>query len=295
MDRLESSWRGGLPQKYLQSLLYWDCSFPQFSRLPIELRERIWQHTLPGPRLIEVGKNSRDTTSSEAAGDPCFTLRILGNFSARHSIPTEQVQLRQQWFSPVALFVCHESRQHTLRHYRLIEQPEINLEPFYCDPPIDILWFTYEFTGHAVNMRHVELQSRMDQLCHQHPNLLNLFKTVLVDEIFWNPESGNQDYLSHLLSLETILIMDTSRQDASCENAVPIVYDCEDLQHFIVAGKKECTKFKERRPNWPLKNIEYLARGTVNITHETRISLGDDSYEDTSEVVNAREEMREIL
>ncbi|KAE9367570.1 hypothetical protein N431DRAFT_69684 [Stipitochalara longipes BDJ] len=252
-----------------QSLLYGECSFPQFSKLPIELRERIWQHTLPGPRLIEVGKNGRDTVASEDEGGPSFTLRILGNFSARHFIHAEQVQIPQQWFSPVALFVCHESRQHTLRHYRLIEQPKFSMEPFYCDPSMDILWFTYEFTGHAFNMPHVELQARMDKLCHQYCTLLHFFKTVLVDEIFWSPESGNQEYLATLPGLETILIMDTSRPDTSRESAVPAIYDREDLQHFIVAGRKECAKFKEKHPSWLLKTIEYLARDAYSIAYES--------------------------
>jgi len=253
----------------LQRLLYLEYYFPQFSKLPIELRERIWQDTLPGPRLIEVGKNSDDAATSENEGGPAFTLRILGNFSASHSIHTEQVQIPQQWFSPVALFVCHESRQHTLRHYRLIEQAQLNLEPFYCDPSIDILWFTYEFTGHAVNMPHIELQARMDKLCQEHPSLLHLFKAVLVDEIFWNPESGNQEYLGKLLRLETILIMDTSREDASRKDAIPTVCGREDLQHFMVAARKECAKFKERHPGWPLKTIEYFARDACNIAGDS--------------------------
>jgi hypothetical protein len=228
----------------------------------------IWQHTLPGPRLIEVRIHGRDAVGVEDGDenhdhdDPTFSLRILGNFSTKDSIHTEQEGIPQQWFSPVGLFVCHESRQHTLRHYRLIENAEFNSEPFYCDPSIDILWFDYEFTGHAVNLAHVELHDRMDKLCQQYRTPLNLFKIVLVDEVFWNPESGNQEYLALLLSLETILIMDTSRQDTSREDVIPTIYDREDLKHFIIAEEKECAKFKEQHPNWPLKNIVYLARDT---------------------------------
>ena len=219
--------------------------------------------------MIEIGKNGRDVATPENENGPDFTLRILGNFSARHSIHTEEVQIPQQWFSPVALFVCHESRQHTLRHYRLIEQTQLNIEPFYCDPSIDILWFTYEFTGHAVNMPHVELEARMDRLCQQNLTLLHLFKAVLIDEIFWNPESGNQEYLGKLPALETIFIMDTSRRDTSREDSIPVVYDCQELQHFVAAGRKECAKFKERHSDWPLKNIEYLARGPCDLDEET--------------------------
>jgi hypothetical protein len=225
--------------------------------------------------LIEVGSHGRDAVSVEDSdhnhehehdhGDPTFSLCILGNFSSKHSIHTEQEQIPQQWFSPVALFVCHESRQHTLRYYSLIENQESKSESFYCDPSVDILWFNYEFTGHAVNLAHIELHDRMDKLCQQYHTTLDLFKTVLVDEIFWNPESGNQEYLALLLSLTTILIMDTSRQDTSREDVIPTIYDHEDLEHFIAAEKKECAKFKEQHPRWPLQSIQYLARDTNTI------------------------------
>jgi 2EXR family len=216
--------------------------------------------------LIEVGSHNRNAVSVEddernhGHDEPTFSLRILGNFSTRYSIHTEQEQIPQQWFSPVALFVCHESRQHTLRHYTLTKHQESEFEPFYCDPSVDILWFNYEFTGHAVNLAHVELHDRMDKLCKKYRTPLKYFKTVLVDEIFWNPDSGDQEYLALLLGLETILIMDTSREDASREDAIPTIYDREDWEHLIAAEQKEYAKLKEKHPDWALKSIQYLAR-----------------------------------
>ncbi len=175
------------------------------------------------------------------------------------SIHTNQEDVPQRWFSQVALFVCHESRQHTLRYYRLIEHPEFVYESFYCDPSIDILWFTYQFTGQQVN--HPHSHEYMDNLYQSYGAQLNLFRTVLIDEMFWNPECGNQEYLGRLLGLETILIMDTSRQDTFRGDVQPIIYDKEDFKHFIIAEQKEYSSFKARHPNWPLKSIEYLARG----------------------------------
>lgn len=223
----------------------------------------MWSHTWPGPRLIEVGNHESNAATSEDDADPIFSLRILGNFSVRKSIHTEQEDIPQHWFSPVALFVCPESRQHTLRHYRLIAQPEINHEPFYYDPSIDILWFNYDFTGDAVN--HPHSQEHMDQLYQSYGAQLDHFRTVLIDEIFWNPESGNKEYLAKLLGLQTILIMDTSRHDMSRTEVIPIIYDEEDFEHHRAVGKKEYANFMVKHPNWPLKSIEYLARNTNSV------------------------------
>ncbi|PMD19551.1 hypothetical protein NA56DRAFT_204192 [Hyaloscypha hepaticicola] len=234
-------------------------SFGQYSKLPIELRERIWQHTWPGPRLIEVGSHDCSVTGSEDNLNRCFFLRILGLFSVRTSIHTQQEEIPQQWFSPVALLVCHESRRHTLRHYRLIENPERIYEPFYCSPSVDILWFTHQFTGQQINRPHSH--EYMDKLYQSYGAHLNLFRAVLIDEMFWNPECGNQEYLGRLLELETILVMDTSRQDDLLDDFLPEVCEKEDLEHFVAAGQKEYSSFKARHTDWPLKNIEFLARG----------------------------------
>jgi len=42
---------------------------------------------------------------------------------------------------------------------------------------------------------------------------------------------------------------------------MPTVYGKEDLEHFVAAGQKEFSSFKAQYPDWPLKNIEYLAQG----------------------------------
>jgi 2EXR family len=222
--------------------------------------------------LIEVGSHDCVVTASEDDQQRSFFLRILSQFSVTTSIHTEQEEIPQRWFSPVALFVCHESRQHTLRHYRLIEHPEFIYESFYCDPSIDILWFNYEFTGDDVN--HPHSQEYMDKLYQSYGTRLNLFRTVLVDEMFWDPQSRNQEYLGRLLGLETILIMDTSRNDTFRQDVPPIVYDKEDFEHFAAVGQKEYSNFKARHPYWPLKNIEYLTRDSKGDTSNNGLRTG---------------------
>jgi hypothetical protein len=55
--------------------------------------------------------------------------------------------------------------------------------------------------------------------------------------------------------------MDISRQEDLLDDFLPTVYGKENLGHFLAAGQKEYTSFKARHPDWPLKNIEYLAQG----------------------------------
>jgi hypothetical protein len=209
-----------------------------------------------------VGRHGGDSASVFPADDDDddehpFFMRIAGPFSVIHYIHTKREEISQQWFSPVALFVCQESRRHTLRHYRLIQHAVFEAGSFYSDPSVDVLWFDYEFTGHDVNDL-PQSQERMDMLSQCYGTQLDLFKNVLVEEMFWDPERGNQEYLGFLLGLEIILLMDTSRQDI----CTPVELDPEDLQNCIVVGKKEYSKFNERHPTWPLKSIRYLDRNS---------------------------------
>jgi hypothetical protein len=50
----------------------------------------------------------------------------------------------------------------------------------------------------------------MDDLCRWHGAQLDIFKIILVEQIFWDSERRNQQYLAGLLSPDTILITDTS-------------------------------------------------------------------------------------
>ncbi|KAE9371143.1 hypothetical protein N431DRAFT_294227, partial [Stipitochalara longipes BDJ] len=70
--------------------------FPQFNKLPLEIREQIWEFSLPGPRVVTLD-TSRDTPVPERL---CFS-RV---FKARN---------------PVLLSTCRESRAVAKRRYKL--------------------------------------------------------------------------------------------------------------------------------------------------------------------------------
>jgi hypothetical protein len=68
--------------------------FHLFSRLPPELRRKIWRHALPSPRIMSIDFIQRP----------------------RHSIP----QFESNHPPPVLLQVCHESREVALESYELV-------------------------------------------------------------------------------------------------------------------------------------------------------------------------------
>ncbi|ROW07480.1 hypothetical protein VPNG_07111 [Cytospora leucostoma] len=108
-------------------------------RLPIELRLRVWEETWPATRLIEVtlppgpGVAPQRTKPSRQVGDERIT--------AWDSVSTrlEDVSCRP-YSMPVALQVCRESRDHTLKTYRRLQHSHVPDCCFYFDPRRDILW-----------------------------------------------------------------------------------------------------------------------------------------------------------
>jgi len=72
-------------------------SFPQFSKLPVEIREYIWEYSLPGPRLLVTSYNGR-----------CVGPNGLWFRKGDHTP------------NPAALQVCQLSRRIALKRYRLV-------------------------------------------------------------------------------------------------------------------------------------------------------------------------------
>jgi hypothetical protein len=125
-------------------------TFDQFSKLPIELRERIWQYTWPGSRLIEVGRCGRDTAeSSEDNDDRPFFLRIAGPLSVIHSIHTEQKKVPQHWFLP-----CPSSSITSLGgiHRGITDSYNMLLTPVVPSTAISLLMFSGSIARLLVTM-----------------------------------------------------------------------------------------------------------------------------------------------
>ncbi|ORY60246.1 uncharacterized protein BCR38DRAFT_412426 [Pseudomassariella vexata] len=74
--------------------------FPQFSRLPLELRDQIWGYALPEPRVYEVIDSP---SSSTPQSTPASRLMFA---DVRNEPP------------PAIARVCHDARQAVLRRYK---------------------------------------------------------------------------------------------------------------------------------------------------------------------------------
>ncbi|KAE8448349.1 hypothetical protein EG329_009593 [Mollisiaceae sp. DMI_Dod_QoI] len=74
-------------------------SFTNFPELPSELRLKIWEYALPGPRILGVGHKTQYKT--------IYGRAIPTIFEWRTSDPV-----------PSILHACHESREEALKNYR---------------------------------------------------------------------------------------------------------------------------------------------------------------------------------
>jgi 2EXR family len=93
--------------------------FPYFSKLPPELRRKIWRHALPGPRVVNFDFIYRPR-------------QPMPHFEANYGAPT-------------LLHVCHESREVALESYELLFQSKESSRPaIYFDLKRDTLCFTLE-------------------------------------------------------------------------------------------------------------------------------------------------------
>ncbi|KAI3401224.1 hypothetical protein diail_11930 [Diaporthe ilicicola] len=81
--------------------------FPLFSKLPAELRWKIWAFNLPGPRLVSVHCGSKSLSSSSGLNSRHHGVPLSSSFGC-----TSQAQI------PPNLHVCHESRRECLRQYQ---------------------------------------------------------------------------------------------------------------------------------------------------------------------------------
>jgi len=98
-------------------------TFTSFMRLPVELRDIVWELQLPGPRTITITED----VVHKSLDDP--DLRKAK--AAKTPVPT-------------LLHICKESRDFALRFYRLSFEIELADRPIYFDFERDLLFIPSE-------------------------------------------------------------------------------------------------------------------------------------------------------
>lgn len=144
-----------------------------FSRLPAELRWKIWDFNLPGPRIISIRCGPESLSSFPG-------LDTGGRLS-----PSSSSGCTSTATIPANLHVCHESRREALRQYRpyfgIARQPG----QIFFSPRQDVLYFGPRdgFMASEANLRSVL------SLCD--PAELAQVKRVAVnDALFWVYENA---------------------------------------------------------------------------------------------------------
>ncbi|TAQ84871.1 hypothetical protein B7494_g6813 [Chlorociboria aeruginascens] len=128
------------------------------SQLPVELRLMIWEHTLPGPRVIEaayqdiIWEYSGQIYKDLRIRTTITYLRIAGSMSAcinrlyLDSDPEDELEeptTPEGWSDPVALRVCQESRWYALTKYQVMKHTQGPKGCFYFNPSRDVLRYKY--------------------------------------------------------------------------------------------------------------------------------------------------------
>ena len=105
----------------LASLSPPDASFPQFSKLPAEIRLKIWRNALPGRRRIAINRTR---------------LRDREYVKSYYEVYPYEL-------SPAILFVCQESRELALKFYtKILARVRGGLSggTVYMDFEVDVLY-----------------------------------------------------------------------------------------------------------------------------------------------------------
>ncbi|KAH6671803.1 hypothetical protein B0J14DRAFT_81202 [Halenospora varia] len=124
------------------------CLFPNFPRLPVEIRHIIWEMSLPGPRLLTLHirkvKGGREVLRASRGKDLCrcneytdkhptvaidFICTATSPSSAmkyrglpswvNHREQTPAMAARRHAPIPAALYACRESREIAMKKYTL--------------------------------------------------------------------------------------------------------------------------------------------------------------------------------
>ena len=163
----------------------------------------VWEYTWPIPRVIEAA-------SFEVAPDDDFyeeftILRPAGSLSKFLNHPFDSRILESKPLEscppPVTLGVCHESRQHTLKHFLAMQHAKSDAGSFFFRPFHDLLWFSIDFTDE---------KERLQDLVRFYGDQLLQIQAILVGEDDWitdTPDDYMSNYLTPMGPLEDIHIV----------------------------------------------------------------------------------------
>jgi hypothetical protein len=153
-------------------------SFSLFPLLSTELRLKIWEEILPGPRLVEIRERNIDDSSidsSDSGSDISTTVS---------EIPELQSTIFTNVGSPPTSAVCHESREVVLRKYSSQMRRATNSPCVWIDPELDVVYLAADLPvdqdlhDNLCDIRHIAVrhQNSLPPKCFPGSALYYLFR-----------------------------------------------------------------------------------------------------------------------
>ncbi|KAH7140521.1 hypothetical protein B0J13DRAFT_596679 [Dactylonectria estremocensis] len=139
--------------------------FPLFSKLPTELRLKIWNFSLPPCRIVPIRYNTKSLSFTSHLQTPHLSQ---SGCTSSASIPAN-------------LHICHESRLEAMRNYQLCFGVTRNIGQIFFDLRHDILYFGARDGYMASYSQFLTVMSLCDQ------NELYMVRYLAVsDSLFWS-------------------------------------------------------------------------------------------------------------
>ncbi|RFU75655.1 hypothetical protein TARUN_6590 [Trichoderma arundinaceum] len=152
-------------------------SFRSFAKLPTELRLRIWELSLPSPRLVSIQCGSNSTFLSEPTTPASNPASSTKNTSAgcMSSAPI-----------PVNLHVCAESRLEALQTYRPSFGFARGPGQVLFNPEVDIMYF-----GPREGFMAADSQFHTCMMMCDQAELASVRRLAINDALFWIGDTYN--------------------------------------------------------------------------------------------------------
>lgn len=139
----------------------------------------------------EGDANPRNNVNAESEGSAStendyLRLRLAGSLSKFRRIDTSARIVEEEPFEPCPLpstfQTCRESRAHTLTHFMLLEDSQIESHSFYLNPSYDVVWLSMDVTDDGYEKVSLLRQTYGHQLDRLH--------NILVHESDWDEWGG---------------------------------------------------------------------------------------------------------
>ena len=118
-----------------------ESQFAPFPRLATELQDLIWEHALPGPRIIVIHPNYVPSGTTLSPYD--CTICQLAVYNRQSTITKP----------PITLHICKNSRDMAMKTYQLVSAPSLTRKRFYInfDKDTVVVDMSYAVSADASN------------------------------------------------------------------------------------------------------------------------------------------------